>query len=94
MAEGLSLSKEIELHRELSDLALECRDLGLAVVDQRCFDVLACELTAIELRQPRLNQIGRQAVLCLRVVSTDRAASNVPTELQPELRSAPPIGAS
>lgn len=89
-----SLFEEIELHGELTDLALERRDLGLVVVDQRCFDLFACELAAIELRQPQLNEIGRQAVLRLRVAPTDRAASNLPTELQLELRRVPPIRAS
>lgn len=52
------------------------------------------EFAAIELRQPQLNEIGRQAVLRLRVAPTDRVASNRLTELQLELRSVPPIRAS
>ena len=86
--------KEIELHREPTDLALERRDLGLVVVDPRRFDLFAGGLSAIELREQHLYEIGRQAVLHLCLAPDERAASNLLTKLQLELRSVPPITAS
>ena len=82
--------EEIELHRELTDFALQCRDLDLVVVDQRGFDLFTCKLSAIELCRRHLDEVGAQAVLRLRIAPTDRAASN----LLAELRSTPPIRAS
>lgn len=83
--------KEIELHREPTDLALECRDLGLVVVDPRRFDLFAGGLTAIELRELQINEIGRLAVLRLCLAPAERAALNLLTELELELRSVPLI---
>jgi hypothetical protein len=54
----------------------------------------SAELTAIILSQPELKQIGRQVVVPGRITAPDRAAANVLTQLQPELRRMAPIRAS
>jgi hypothetical protein len=43
-AQGWTAFEQIKLHRELADLAPECRDRGLMFVDQRCFDLFASAL--------------------------------------------------
>ena len=68
---------EIELHRELTDFALEGRDLGLVVNHHRGLDFLARQLAVVELRQPELDEVGRQAVLLLRIATTELAGTDV-----------------
>ena len=57
--------EELELHRELTDLAFERRDLGLVFRGGPSLDFLAVQLTAVVLREPQLDQIRREAVLLL-----------------------------
>jgi len=58
---------QVQLHRELADLALKRSDLGFAFRNDRCFGLFGAELAPVVLRQPQLNQIGRQGVLVDRV---------------------------
>jgi hypothetical protein len=78
----------------LRDLALERRDLGLVVGQHGCLDFLAVEFTAVVLRQPELNEIGRQAVLLLGAAPTQRATADLLTQLQLDLRRVPKGGTS
>ena len=81
------------VHDELADLAFERRDLDCVLRDDRCLSLFGAELFPVVLRQPELNQIGRQAVLPSRVAAADGAAANVLAKLNLELRRVAPVRA-
>ena len=54
---------EIKLHRELTDLPFQRGDGSFVLGQHRRFDFFTDQLAAVELRQPELYEIGRQAVL-------------------------------
>ncbi len=68
---------KVELHGELADLAFEGRDLGLVFRDDRCLSLFGAQLSPVVLRQPELNQVGRQGVLLRRIAPADGTAANV-----------------
>ena len=58
---------KIQLHRELAHLALEGCDAGLIFGDDAGFGLLVRQLDAVELRQPQLEEVGRDVVAALRI---------------------------
>lgn len=74
----------VQLHRELANLAFQRRDLRLIFGDDARLGFLVTEFAAIELRQPQLNEVGRNAVSALRVTSSDNTVSNILAKLQLE----------
>jgi hypothetical protein len=82
------------MSRCLANLALESRDLGLVIDDGRRLDLVSFELSAIEQRQPKLDQVRRKAISLLGFAATEHARSDVLAELQLEPRSMVPVGTS
>lgn len=73
---GGAFLQQVELHRELSDLALKGPDLGFIVSQHSCLGLLEVELAAVVLRSPQLDQVGREAVVPARLATTNRAESD------------------
>lgn len=61
---------QIELHRELPDPALQGCDFRFVVGRNSCRGLFIDELAAVELRQPHLDEVGRQGVLPLGITPT------------------------
>jgi len=85
---------QVQLHRELGNLALKRSDLGFVLRDDRSFCLFDVELTPAVLRQPQLNQIGRQGVLPGRITAPDGVAADVLAQLDLELRRVAPVRTS
>ncbi|MDH4984833.1 hypothetical protein QEZ47_11780 [Aminobacter anthyllidis] len=77
---------QVQLHRELADLAFQCRNLRLVFSDDACLGLFIIKLAAIELCQPQLDEVRRDAVRALRITSSDDAVSDVLAKLQLERR--------
>ncbi|OHV78807.1 hypothetical protein LCM4573_25970 [Rhizobium sp. LCM 4573] len=52
---------QVQFHRELADLALKRRDLRLILGNDARFRLFIVQFAAIELRQPQLDEVGRDA---------------------------------
>jgi hypothetical protein len=86
--------RQIQLHRELTDLSLKSSHPGFILRDhtRRCLFII--QFAPIDLRQPELNEIGGDTIGALRVSATDDAAPDVLAELQFEGRRVPTVGTS
>lgn len=82
---------KVQLHRELADLALESCDARLVFSNHAVFGLLVILFAPVELRQPQLDEVCRNAIRALGIAASDDAAADVLTELQFELRRMPTI---
>ena len=70
------------------------RRAGFVVHQRSRLDLFARELSSLELREPELDEIGREAVLVPRIATAEPAAANLLAQLQIELRRVPPVRTS
>jgi hypothetical protein len=75
---------KIQLHRELTHLALEGSDAGLILGDDAGFGLLVRQLTTVELGQPQLDAVGGDVMAALRIAPPDDARPDILAELQLE----------
>jgi hypothetical protein len=61
---------------------------------RRSLHLVRVELAAVVLRQPHLNEIGRDGVSLLGVSTPDLVRPDLAADLQLELRTVPPVGIS
>ncbi|WP_234188324.1 hypothetical protein [Shinella sp. NM-101] len=86
-----SFFNQVQLHRELADLAFERRNVGLVLGDDAGLSLLIVQFAAIKLRQPQLDEVVRNAIRALCVAPPDNAVSDILAKLQLERRRMPSI---
>ncbi len=85
---------QVQLHSELADLTFERRNVGLVLRNDAGLGLFIIQLAAIELREPQLDEVGRNTVGALRVAPSDNAVSDILAKLQFERRRMPTIWTS
>ena len=85
---------QVQLHGELADLAFERSNVGLVLRDDAGLRLLIVQLAAIELRQPQLDEVSRNAIGALRIAPSNHAVSDILAKLQFERRRMPSIWTS
>ncbi|WP_207100251.1 hypothetical protein [Paracoccus shandongensis] len=83
-----------QLHRELTHLPLERGNASFIFGDDAGLGFLVIQFAPVKLRQPQLDQVGREVVASLRVAPPEDAGADVLAELQLERRRVPAVGTS
>lgn len=73
---GVVFFHQVQLHPKLANLAFELRDTRFTLNDDArlCFFIIA--FTAVDPRQPRLNEVRKDAVSALRITPSDDTVSD------------------
>lgn len=85
---------KVQLHRELANLTLKGANTGLILSDDAGFSFLICQLAAVALGQPKLDEVGGDIMAALRIAPPDDAYSNFLAKLQLERCRMAAVGAS
>ena len=88
-----SLGK-IQLQHQLADLALEGGNAGLILKYDAGLGLLVCPFAAVELGQPKLDEVGRDVMAAVCITPTNDATTDVLAELPLERCRMSAVGTS
>lgn len=85
---------KIQLHLELSDLALKRSNASFVFGDDAGLGLFIRQLAPVGLRQPKLDAVDRDVMAALRIATPDDTGPDILAELQFERRRMSPVRTS